>query len=144
MFNTSGEKFTVRERLERHRDEPTCASCHATLDPYGLALENYDAIGKGAPTPTARTSVAATSPNFPANSQADAPSARWRSSSVTVEKDAFARAFTERMLTYALCRPVGYVDNREVSQILDTLKKNHYRIRALLEAIVFSEAFQTK
>ncbi|MCH5377658.1 MAG: DUF1588 domain-containing protein, partial [Planctomycetes bacterium] len=43
--NVAGEKLTVRQRLERHRNEPTCASCHAKIDPLGLALENYDAIG---------------------------------------------------------------------------------------------------
>ena len=43
--NTAGQRLTVRERLALHRNEPTCASCHAKLDGYGLALENYDAIG---------------------------------------------------------------------------------------------------
>src|SRR5262249_18207273 len=43
--NTSGKSLTVRERLELHRNDDVCASCHAKLDPFGLALENYDAIG---------------------------------------------------------------------------------------------------
>ena len=44
--NTSGKNLTVRQRVELHRRDDICASCHAKLDPYGLALENYDAIGK--------------------------------------------------------------------------------------------------
>ena len=44
--NTAGKSLTVRERLELHRQDEICASCHFKLDPYGLALENYDAIGQ--------------------------------------------------------------------------------------------------
>lgn len=146
--NTSGEKLTVRERLERHRDEPTCASCHATLDPYGLALENYDAIGKWRTHANGENFRGRNVPELDVSGEL--PGGRSFGtleefkSALLEGKDAFVRAFTERMLTYALCRPVGYVDNREVSKIVAALKQNDYRMRALIEAIVFSEAFQMK
>jgi len=146
--NTAGENLTVRERLARHRDEPTCASCHATLDPFGLALENYDAIGAW------RTQ--ANGENFRANKAPELdvsgtlPSGRsfqnleeFKAALLT-ERDKFAEAFSEKMLTYALARPVGYVDRATVSELTVTLRQQDYRLRSLVHAIVASEAFQTK
>lgn len=146
--NTSGEKLTVRERLERHRNEPTCASCHAPLDPYGLALENYDAIGKWRTHQNGENFKGRKRPEL--NVSGQLPSGRQFSSleefksALLAEKDAFARAFSERLLTYALTRPVGYVDHKAVDQLVTTLQKNEYRIRPLIEAVVLSEVFQTK
>ena len=56
----------------------------------------------------------------------------------------FARAFSVKLLTYALGRPVGYADRKVVDGLVDTLKKNDYRIGALIQAIVASEPFRTK
>lgn len=145
--NTEGEKLTVRERLERHRDEPTCASCHAVLDPYGLALENYDAIGKW------RTQQ--NGEGFRKNApelviEGTLPTGQQFTSlqefkiALLEEKDAFARAFSERMLTYALGRPVGYSDREMIQSFVQTLQANDYRIQSLIQAIVNSDAFQSK
>ncbi|QDT39278.1 DUF1592 domain-containing protein [Stratiformator vulcanicus] len=147
--NTKGENLTVRERLALHRDEPTCASCHAKLDPYGLALENYDAIGAW------RTK--ANGENFRNPKKApeldvsgQLPSGRKYSSleefkvALLAEKKKFAKAFSEKLLTYALSRPVGYVDYKTVDDLVAALEQNDYRIRPLIQAIVASEPFQTK
>lgn len=145
--NTAGEMLTVRERLARHRDEPTCASCHTRLDPFGLALENYDAIGAW------RTH--ANGENFRRNApeldvSGELPSGRkfdnleGFKTALLAEQDKFARAFSEKLLTYALGRPVGYVDRQTVDQLTASLTNNDYRIRSLLQAIVASEAFRTK
>ncbi len=102
--NTSGKNLTVRQRLELHRSDDVCASCHAKLDPYGLALENYDAIGACANASTAKASAAAT-----------VAARRERSISrrhpfktldeykagLMAQKDRFARAFSTKLLTYA-------------------------------------------
>lgn len=146
--NTSGEKLTVRERLERHRNEPTCASCHTPLDPYGLALENYDAIGKWRTHQNGENFRSRRAPELDVSGQL--PSGRKFSSleefkaALLAEKDAFARAFSERLLTYALTRPVGYIDHQTVDALMKTLQQNDYRIQPLIEAVVLSEAFQTK
>ncbi|MEM7010244.1 MAG: DUF1592 domain-containing protein [Verrucomicrobiota bacterium] len=147
--NTEGEKLTVRERLERHRNEPTCASCHATLDPYGLALENYDAIG--------RWRTRQNGENFRDNGKApeldvsgQLPSGRKFATleefkaALLDEKDQFAHAFSERMLTYALGRPVGYSDRETVQFFVETLRSNEYRIQPLIQAVVASEVFNRR
>jgi len=146
--NTSGNKLTVRERLDRHRDEPTCASCHATLDPFGLALENYDAIGKWRTRQNGENFRGKNEPLLDVSGELPGDhkftNLNEYKSALLDQKDAFAKAFSERMLTYALCRPVGFVDNKEVSELVSTLQKNEYRIQPLIEAIVMSKAFQTK
>ena len=146
--NTAGEKLTVRERLERHRNEPTCASCHAPLDPYGLALENYDAIGKWRTQQNGENFRGKRRPELDVSGQL--PSGRKFTTleefkaALLAEKDAFAHAFSERLLTYALTRPVGYIDHQTVDGLTTALKLNDYRIQPLIEAVVLSEAFQTK
>ena len=146
--NTRGENLTVRERLELHRNEPTCASCHEALDPYGLALENYDAIG--------RWRTRQNGEGFRANRAPDLviggtlPGGREFSSleefkaALLEDKDDFARAFCERLLTYALGRPVGFSDRETIAHFVGVLQNNDYRIQPLIQAIVASEAFQTK
>jgi len=142
--NTAGAKLTVRERLQKHRDEPNCASCHAKLDPYGLALENYDAIGawrerqngegiQGPKAPVIDASGALKS----GREFKDLPGYK---AALMAEQDKFIRAFTEKLLTYALGRPVGYVDHATIETIL----KSEPRLQSLVQAIIASEPFLTK
>ncbi len=148
--NTSGKHLTVRERLDLHRRDEICASCHAKLDPYGLALENYDAIGqwrerfngegfRGGP---ARAPVLDVSGTFP-DGRKFATLEDYKAG-LMAQKDKFARAFAVKMLTYALGRPVGYTDHDLIDSLTDVLKKNDYRIQSLIHAIVASEPFNTK
>ena len=60
------------------------------------------------------------------------------------QKDAFARCLAIKMLTYALCRPVGYTDHGTVDALVAGLKQNEYRIQALVKGIILSPSFQTK
>jgi len=146
--NTAGQMLSVRERLELHRDEPTCASCHAALDGYGLALENYDAIGawrthqNGEGIRGNNAPVIDASGNLKSGRQFQ--DLRGYKEALLEEKDKFAEAFVKTMLTYALSRPVGVIDNSTVQQLHGYLTANEYRIQPLLYAIVTSELFQTK
>ncbi len=146
--NTKGKRLSVRQRLALHRKEPTCASCHAKLDSYGLALENYDAIGAW------RTKQNGEGIRGPRAPKID-PSGALKSgrsfetlegfkAALLAEKEKFARAFTEKLLTYALCRPVGYVDHKTVDQLTTRLADDDYRIQTLIQAIVASESFRSK
>ena len=146
--NTAGKNLTVRQRVELHRKDAVCASCHAKLDPYGLALENYDAIGqwrdrangegfRGPKTPLLDVSGA-----FPDGSKF-ATLAEYKAG-LLAKKDKFARAFSIKMLTYALCRPIGFTDRQLIDALTDELKNSDYRIQPLIQAIVASEPFQTK
>ncbi len=146
--NTAGKNLTVRERLELHRNNDICASCHSKLDPYGLALENYDAIGKwrerfngegfrGNQGPLLNvTGTLHDGTRFTTLEEYKA--------GLMKQKDKFARAFSVKLLTYALGRPVGYVDREVVDSLVSALKKNDDRIQSLIHAIVLSEPFNTK
>ena len=146
--NASGVNLTVRERLERHRNEATCASCHAKIDPLGLALENYDAIGAWRDVQNGEGFRANKAP--PIDASGELPGGRTFTGpaefkqALLAEKDRFARAFAEQMLTYALGRPVGYVDNTTLDRLTSTLAANEYRLQSLITAIVSSEPFLTK
>ncbi len=146
--NTAGEKLTVRERLQRHRDEPTCASCHRRLDPFGLALENYDAIGKwrtrqnGEDFRGSRTPLLDVSGELPSGNKFQ--TLEEFKALLLKEADSFAHAFTEKMLTYALSRPVGFRDSETLNKLVNELKGNEFRIHSLIHAIVQSRVFRTK
>ncbi len=146
--NTAGKNLTLRERIELHRRDVVCASCHAKLDPYGLALENYDAIGAwrerfngegfhGSQGPALDVSGA-----FPDGRKFT--TLEEYKAGLWAQKERFARALTSKLLTYALGRPVGYTDHELVNSLVAELKRNEYRIQPLIQAIAASEPFQTK
>ena len=146
--NTAGKNLTVRERLERHRKDAICASCHAKLDPYGLALENYDAIGEwrdranGEGFRGPKTPLLDVSGTFPDGSRF--ATLEEYKAALMARTEKFARAFSTKMLTYALCRPVGYADYKLLDSLTAELKNNGYRLQTLIHAIVASEPFNTK
>ena len=146
--NTAGKNLTVRQRLELHRNDAICASCHAKLDPYGLALENYDAIGEwreranGEGFRGSRAPELDVSGTFP-DGKKFTSLAEYKTILMS-KKDRFARAFVTKMLTYALCRPIGYTDHKLVESLTSDLQKEDYRIRTLIQGIVASESFRTK
>lgn len=146
--NTAGKNLTVRQRLERHRQDAICASCHAKLDPYGLALENFDAIGQwrdranGEGFRGSNTPLLDVSGTFPDGTQFT--TLEEYKAGLLAKKDKFARAFSIKMLTYALCRPVGYSDHKLIEALTAELQRNEYRLQTLIYAIVVSEPFSTK
>jgi len=146
--NTAGKNLTVRQRLELHRNNDVCASCHAKLDPYGLALENYDAIGKWRERFNGEGFRGSNGPVLDVSgSLADGSkftTLEEYKAGLMKQKDRFARAFSTKLLTYALGRPVGFADREMVEGLVSTLKSNDYRMQSLLDAIVTSEPFQTK
>jgi hypothetical protein len=142
--NTAGKNLSVRERLQLHRNEPNCASCHAKLDPYGLALENYDAIGAWRERQNGEGMAGARAPVIDASgalkSGREFKDLHGYKAGLMAEQDKFIRAFTEKLMTYALGRPVGYVDHSTIETIL----KSEPRLQSLVQAVVTSEPFQTK
>ena len=146
--NTAGANLTVRQRLELHRKEPTCASCHSTLDGYGMALENYDAIGAWS---TAQDGLGRPHPHGrPLDVSGSLKSGRTFSTlkeykqALLAERDRFGRAFVTTALTYALTRPVGVIDADAVDEIYKQLEKDEFRVHSVIHAIVGSRLFLTK
>src|SRR5262249_10158463 len=102
-----GRPQTVRERLEPHREDPVCATCHAPMDPLGFALENFDAIGSwrtsdaGAPIDAVGT--------LPGGGEIDGFSGL-RTLLTTRYREQFVRTVVEKLMTYALGRGIEYYD----------------------------------
>jgi mono/diheme cytochrome c family protein len=143
--NTSGQKLTVRQRLELHRRDTICASCHDKLDPYGLALENYDAIGawrerfNGEGVHGGNAPLLDVSGSFPDGRRfADLNEFK---AGLMDQKTRFAAAFSRKLATYALCRPIGFADEQFVRSLVLTLEQHEYRIQSLIQAIVTSDEF---
>lgn len=146
--NTAGAKLTVRERLDRHRNEPTCASCHTKLDPFGIALENYDAIGQWRTQANGEGFRSRNAPPIDASGRFpegdEFASLDEFKAGLLQRRDQFTRNLVEKMLTYALTRPVGYTDRETVDAITESVRQDDYRMRTLIRAVVHSELFQSK
>jgi hypothetical protein len=134
------EGHSVRERLEQHRRNAVCASCHAQMDPFGLALENFDAVGRWR-TRDGQSAIDA-STGLPDGSTFDGPAGL--RALLAAEPDRFAAALTEKLLTYALGRGVEYHDRPAVRRILRDAKAGGYTWSSLLTGIVRSTPFQMR
>jgi hypothetical protein len=137
---TIGTSASMREQLEAHRKNPTCASCHRRMDPLGFGLENFDAVGAW------RTMDG----KFPVDSSGALPDGRTFSGPeelMTIlksDRDAFARAVTSKLLTYALGRGLERYDAKTVKLIASKLPAQQYRFSALVLEIVNSLPFQSR
>jgi hypothetical protein len=132
-----GRALTVRERMEEHRRNPACTSCHRVIDPLGLALENFDATGKWR-MKDGGVSVNPTGELFDGSTISGPADLR---AAVLRHKDAFLLSFTESLMTYALGRRVEAYDMPTLRRIIRDAAKQDYRMSAFLAGIVESPAF---
>jgi hypothetical protein len=132
-----GPAGTLRQRMERHRTDPTCAACHRQMDPLGFGLENFDAIG-GWRTNDSGQPIDG-SGRLPGGRAFAGP--RELKAALLTRRNAFARCLAEKMLTYALGRGLDRSDRRAVDRIVDRLGQNGYRFSELILAVVESEPF---
>lgn len=137
------EKLTgsLRERLEQHRSDPACASCHKLMDPLGFALENFDAVGAYRDVEDGER-IDATG-ILPDGSTVNGAS-ELRRVLVQNSQEKFVRCFVEKMLTYALGRGLEYYDKCAVDRIIASLEENDYKFSQLLVEIVTSDPFLKK
>ena len=133
----NGRPASVRQRLEEHRKDPACATCHTPMDPLGFALENFDAIGKWR-TADAGTPIDA-SAVLPDRSRFDGPLGL--RSALLARRDQFATAVTEKLLSYALGRGLEYFDGPAVRHIVRESASNDYRWSSIVLGIVESTPF---
>ncbi len=138
--NKEGKPLTVREMLEMHRANPTCASCHKSMDPLGLSLENFDAIGQWRTTDSGRAIDA--SGVLLDGTKVDGP--RELRQALMAKKTQFATAVTEKMLTYALGRGLEYYDAPAVRAIDRSAAADGFRWSSLVLATVKSAPFQMR
>jgi hypothetical protein len=128
---------TLREQMEQHRANPSCAACHSTMDPLGFAFENYNAIG----------AWRAKDGEHEINAAGELPDGRKFSGPAGLKevllarKDDFARCLAEKMLIYALGRGLEYYDQPTLARIAKRVADNDYRFSWLVVEIVKSEPF---
>ncbi len=138
--NTVKTHLTLRQKLEEHRKNPVCASCHARMDGIGFGLENYNAVGawrdKDGNFALDTTGALADGTKFNGPVQLKAI--------LKARKDVFVRSLAEKMLTYALGRGLERYDKCAVDEIVASVKKNNYKFSSLVTAIVVSEPFRKK
>jgi len=132
---------TLRQRMEQHRENPTCAACHARMDPIGFGMENFNGIGqwrdKEGEFPIDPAGKLVTGETF--NGPADLKAILLKS-----KRDDFVHCLTEKMLTYALGRGLEYYDKCAVDQITKRLAKSRYRFSTLILEIVKSTPFEMR
>jgi hypothetical protein len=136
-----GEALSVRQRMEQHRANPACASCHARMDPLGFALENFDGIGRWRTTSEANTPIDA-SGILPDGTRFQGPVGLREV--ILSQPERFVTTVTERLLTYALGRGVEYYDAPAIRRIRREAASEDYRWSSLILGIVKSTPFQMR
>lgn len=135
-----GRKLTTREQIERHRGSPVCAGCHSKMDPYGVALENYDVLGRWR---TEENGLALdTTTALPRGEPFTGPAGLKRI--LLARSDEFVAATVSRLMTYALGRKLEASDRTAVRQIVEAVKPGGYRFADIIVEIVNSAPFQTR
>ena len=131
---------TLRERLAEHRANPVCATCHDVMDPIGLGLENFDAVGKWR-TKEPGGAIDAHGQLVDGTPIDGVVQLR---EALTKDPEQFARVFTERLLTYALGRGLEARDMPTVREIVRNAEDEGYRFSALVKGIVNSVPFRMR
>ncbi len=133
-----GRMLSTRERMEMHRKNPSCNSCHRVIDPLGLALENFDVTGawrikdNEVPVDVVGDLYDGTRMEGPAGLRA----------ALLNHSDMFLRSFTESLLTYAVGRRVEYTDMPAIRSIVRDAAKHQNRISSFILGVVNSPAFR--
>jgi mono/diheme cytochrome c family protein len=134
---------TLRARLEQHRANPTCGACHGAMDPLGLALENFNAVGQfRANDPDTLTPIDSTG-QLPDGTTIDGPD-DLRRALVDRPDHQFVQALTENLLTYALGRSLDYHDMPAVRRIVRQAAADDYRFKSIVLGVISSDAFRKR
>jgi hypothetical protein len=133
--------LTVRERLEKHRNNPACAGCHDVMDPLGLSLENFNAIGQWRDRDSDAGNIAIDASGRlasgkPINGVNDLREA------LVARPDQFAQVLVEKLLMYAIGRGIESHDMPAVRAIVHAAAANDYRFSAIIAGIIASDQFQ--
>ena len=136
----AGAGASVRERIEKHRTNPACAGCHKIMDPIGLALENFDAIGRWRTSDEGAAIDA--SAQLVDGTAIDGPAALRKA--LLNRQDAFVASMTEKLMMYGVGRETKYYDMPAVRTVMRESAPNRYRFSDLVLGIVRSAPFQMR
>jgi len=132
---------SIRDLLSKHRESPSCSSCHEKIDPLGYALESFNPVGGWRTNYDKRTKI---------DTSGELPGGEKFTDVVGLKKillgrqSAFAHMLTDRLLTYACGRRIDALDDPVVKQIVAGLPNHNYGLRSLIEAVVASEPFLSR
>jgi Protein of unknown function (DUF1585)/Protein of unknown function (DUF1588) len=133
-----GQILTTRQRMEQHRSNPMCQSCHQYMDPIGLALDNFDVTGRwrirenGVPLDTRGQLYDGT----PVSSLAELKTA------LMTKRVAMVRTFTQNLMAYAVGRRMEYYDKPAIRKIANAAEAHGYKMQDFIEGVVLSDAFR--
>jgi hypothetical protein len=131
---------TLRKRLEIHRTNPACANCHLQMDAIGLALENYDLIGRWRMNDGGK--AIDTSGVLPDGSKFNGPGELKKV--LLTKKSQFTHTLTDRLLTYALGRGIERTDRCNLDSMTKSVENKGYKFSAIVEAVVTSPPFRER
>jgi len=140
-------KATLRMKLEAHKHDKSCASCHRKIDPLGLAFDNYDAIGRWRTHEVTKEGMGS---NPRVDASGELPDGRKFADAdqfkklLSADVDAFNTAFVRKLATYGLRRAMTFEDHEDLQAIAAVGKKADYEVRAIVEALVVSDLFQKR
>lgn len=133
--------MTLKERIINHRNHPACLSCHSRIDPWGIAFENYDALGAYRAHVNDQP-IDATSELF--NRQPLAGIEGLKRYLLMDRQDQFARAMVHKLTAYALGRPMSFADSADIDNMTSQLRRHEDRLSDLIQLITTSTVFNTK
>jgi len=152
----AGQVLTTRERLRMHQEDAQCASCHRKIDPVGLGLENFDAVGQWRTEDTYQVMDEMGKPVKGASKtwEIEAAGQLHRGPAfqdyfelrdlIASRADNFAKGFSEALIEYALGRPTGFRDEPLIADMIAAAKKEDLGLRAFVHSLVGSKEFYTK
>jgi len=141
LTNPEIAKMTLKERIVDHRNHPACYACHMKIDPWGIAFENYDALGKWRDN-IGEKPVDASSEL--ANSNRLEGMDGLKRYLLENRQDQFVSALTHKLMTYALGRSLKFADQADLDEVAEKVRRRDDGLKTLISAIVASELFQTK
>ena len=131
------EQLSVRQRFEKHRNDPNCYSCHSRIDPPGFSLESFDAIGRlRTHDGTQPVDASGEWNNTPFNGPAEFKA------TLRKREQEFVRGFVEHLMSYALGRPIEHFDMPAVTQIVNDASAHGYRLSRIIDGVVLSYQFR--
>lgn len=134
-------RMTLKQRIENHRTQAACFSCHSKIDPWGIAFENYDALGRWRDDVNG-TPVDASSLLF--NQQELKGSDGLKRFLLQNRQDQFVRAMVHKLATFALGRPLTFSDHADIDIITANVRRQDDGLATMINCLVASDLFQTK
>lgn len=140
-------KATIRQRIEAHAQNPSCAACHRNIDPLGLALDQFDAIGQWRTHERVESGIGDDPPVDASGTMSDGRTfidAEQFKQRLLEDRDTFLRAFIEHLGTYSLRRVLSVDDRADIQTIVDEAKTKQYRLKDIVRAVALSDLMQKR